>query len=85
MSNVSWWNGTACTSNGTSNGSITFTASTTTDTSMFLFDDYLNWHPYKEEKYYPAYHLLKSYGITKKQISYIRKIFRSISQLMIWK
>ncbi len=61
-----------------SSGNInwTTTASTTDCATLTLtngtndvwFPYYMEsaWLPYKEVKYYPAYHLLKSYGITKK-------------------
>ena len=54
------WTSTASTSD-----TMTFTCSgTDTGSTWFSYVD-LTWQPYSYEKYFPAYHLLKSYGITK--------------------
>lgn len=71
MNNSTWnstWSGTP-TCDTTSGGTMTFSADgmvdTTTDTTWFPYYMESTWRPYYYDKYFPAYHLLKSYGISK--------------------
>ncbi len=76
-----------------SSGNInwTTTASTTDYTTLKLtngidfsdswFPYYMEstWIPYNEEKYFPAYHLLKSYGIAKKPCPRFQRVSRFLA------
>lgn len=72
MSNISFdstssgninWTTTAST---TDCGTFTLTNGTASGDLWFPYYMESTWLPYKEVKYFPAYHLLKSYGIAKK-------------------
>ena len=57
------WNNTASTTD-----SATLTFNTDSMTNMWVpYYTESTWMPYYYEKYFPAYHLLKSYGISKNQ------------------
>ena len=65
------WNGASPTTtftNSTYDNQLTFTTSgtTTTDVQWYSVDNFINWMPYSYQKYIPACHLLKSYGIKTK-------------------
>lgn len=75
------WNTTASTSD-----SATLTFNTAgTDTTWFPYYVESTWMPYQCERYYPAFHLLKSYGVNKKRPSKTSKIFKKIKNTFILK
>jgi len=54
----------------------TLTFTTGTDTTWYPFNHYIDWLPYNHEKYFPAFHLLKSYGVTKNSQPRLQRVFQ---------
>ena len=72
--NINW------TTTASTTDCATLTLTNGTDSSLW-FPYYMEstWMPYEEEKYYPAYHLLKSYGITKKHYPRFGRVSRFLA------
>ena len=78
MSSNTFWSNTTSTSDDINYNNITLTASTT-DNVWFPYYELSTWLPYHETKYLPTYHLLKSYGITKKISPHFPRVIRFLN------
>lgn len=53
---------------------LTFTSGT--DFTWYPFNQDIDWMPYYYDKYFPVFHLLKSYGVTKNSHSRLKRVFQ---------
>ncbi len=67
-------------------GTVNFTSSTagtdtitltTGNTTLDLPDSLIDWFPYKWKKYIPTWHLVKSYGVDKFEVSLIQSLIEN--------